>query len=104
MEAIDCEALRSVWPAQPANAWSALAVLVAGLVLVVAPSRGRDPNWVGGALAATGPGSLLFHGSRTTITEWAHDASLVVLLGVLALASMIRRIGFRAGPSHTLST
>lgn len=85
MEVIDCEALRTVWPAQPANAWSALAFLVAGLVFLVAPSRSYDSSWAGGALAATGLGSLLFHGSLTTTTEWAHDASLLILLGVLVL-------------------
>ncbi len=86
MEAFDCETLRATWPAQPANAWSAVAFLVAGAV-VGAGHRTSPARWLGAALAATGAGSILFHGDPGSVTQWAHDASLVFLVVVLALVA-----------------
>ena len=93
MDVVDCEAWRAAWPAQPANAWSALAFVLAAALL--ARGESRQARWLAAALAATGVGSLLFHGDPGTVTQWSHDASLLFLIAVLATV---------AGPSSTPHT
>jgi hypothetical protein len=79
--AADCEAIGPGWLGQPVNSLTTLAFIVAGvLVLVARPDR----RWVGTALAATGAGSLLFHGPMPPWSEWAHDVTLAWLLLVIA--------------------
>jgi hypothetical protein len=79
---VDCEAIHTGWPQQPVNAWSSLAFVVVGIVLI-GRGVGRPARATGVAAGLVGVGSLLFHGRHTDFTGWAHDWSIVVLLVVL---------------------
>lgn len=87
---VDCERLRAGWPDQPVNAWSSLAFVVVGVVLVIIPKT-RASRFVAGASALTGAGSLLFHGGIGPFAEWLHDWSIAVLLLAL-LAALVATV------------
>jgi hypothetical protein len=74
----DCERVAHAFWGQPVNAVTALAFVVAGLIVAAGTGRRR----VGVALVATGMGSFLFHGPMPSGSEWAHDVSLAWLLVV----------------------
>jgi hypothetical protein len=76
----DCEAFVDVFWGQPANSVTAVAFVVAGLVIILRSDR----VWVGVAAMATGIGSFLFHGPLPDHSELAHDATLAWLLLVVA--------------------
>ena len=84
----DCEALRDAWLAQPANAWSSGAYLLAGGYLAArhrttaAVARATAPAVL--ALGAVGVGSFLYHGPQPAWGDAVHDASIALLLGTLA--------------------
>lgn len=84
----DCEALRDAWLAQPANAWSSGAYLLAGGYLAVrhrataAVARATAPAAL--ALGAVAVGSFLYHGPQPAWGDAVHDASIALLLGTLA--------------------
>lgn len=77
--AADCEAIGSGFLAQPVNALSTLAFVIAGVWVW---QRGQRRS--GALIAATGIGSFLFHGPLPNSSEWIHDTTLMlVLLDVL---------------------
>ena len=85
MGGADCEVIGSGWLAQPVNAWSSFAyVVAAGFVL----TGRRDAVAVGGVCAVllVGVGSVAYHGPQPGWAELVHDASIVVLLVVVLLA------------------
>jgi hypothetical protein len=85
----DCELLRSGWLAQPANAVSAFAFLVAGARLagmIGRPGVHRAALAAGAAaLAAVGVGSIAYHGPQPGWAAPAHDGSIGVLIVVDAV-------------------
>jgi hypothetical protein len=79
----DCERCRTGLIAQPVDTVSSLAFVVAGIPLV----RGRRPitRALGWAAVAAGLGSVAYHGPGTAAGRYVHDASLIALLGLMAL-------------------
>lgn len=93
----DCELLRSGWLAQPANAVSAAAFLVAGARLAWMTRRTgvhRAALVTGAAaLAAVGVGSIAYHGPQPGWSGSVHDgsiAALIVVDAVLFGAAMVQ--------------
>jgi hypothetical protein len=88
----DCERCRPGPIAQPVNAVSSLAFVAAGGPLV------RDPRpltrALGWAAVATGLGSVAYHGPGTAAGRYVHDASLLALLGLMALDDTGRATGW----------
>jgi hypothetical protein len=80
--ASDCEALRDGWLAQPVNALSSVAYVVAGAYVL----RRGGPRLPALALAAVGVGSVLYHGPMTPGAGLAHDGSIVALAATVPLA------------------
>lgn len=76
----DCERIVDGLLRQPVNALSTLVIVVGGVVIMRRPSM----RWVGIALAATGLGSLLFHGPMPAWGEWIHDVTLAWLILIIA--------------------
>ena len=83
--ASDCEACRHGWVTQPANTLSSLAYVVAGADLMRRPDADRA---FAGAVVAVGLGSVAYHGPGGAWGKWAHDASLIAMLGLLALSDV----------------
>jgi hypothetical protein len=83
--ASDCERCRDGWITQPANAASSLAYVAAGLDLLRHP---RPDRAFALAVAAVGVGSVGLHGPGGPAGKWAHDASLLAMLGLLALSDL----------------
>ncbi len=83
----DCE-LRDGWLLeQDVNAWSSLAYVAAGLVLVQEVRRSRLPRAVYGlaaVMAAEGFGSLLYHGAASDFGQFLHDVPLIGALAFVA--------------------
>lgn len=88
--ASDCERCRPGLVAQPVNAASSLAFVVAG-ALALRSSRRRGVGApaevaVGWSAIAAGLGSVAYHGPGTVLGRYLHDASLLSLLATTALA------------------
>lgn len=88
--AADCEIAGGGLLAQPSNAWSSLAYVVVGIVLIAsisrAPRSDRPLRVAFGALmAATGIGSVLYHGPQPAIAGFAHDITFLAVLWFLIL-------------------
>jgi len=75
---------------QPASTWSALALSLAGLLILAGRSRGRSTfsdlsrirlGWVA---VAMGPGAMLFHGTLTRWGGWFDQLSMWALLSFIA--------------------
>ena len=88
MGASDCEAIRNSWLAQPVNAWSSIAYLLAGGYLavrhraLVTVAPGITPVVL--SLGAVAFGSFLYHGPQPAWGDAVHDAAIALLLGTLA--------------------
>jgi hypothetical protein len=80
--ASDCEHCRDGLVTQPANTASSLAYVVAGADLLRRPDPDRPFAW---AVIAVGLGSVAYHGPGGVAGKWAHDASLIAMLGLLVL-------------------
>jgi hypothetical protein len=84
----DCEAWRDGLLGQPANAVTSLAYVAAGAWLLArarhvrAGERWRAGSY-GAALAASGVGSVAYHGWGGKLSHWLHDVSLAALLAAL---------------------
>lgn len=83
----DCELIRSGPLAQPVNALSTIAYILAGVAVGVAALRasGRRRRLLmayGGALAAVGIGSFAYHGPQPTWAGWVHDGSIAAAIGL----------------------
>lgn len=92
MEPFDCELLRDGLLAQPVNAVSALAFVVAGVWLW---RRGRRD--IAFVAALTGIASAWYHASPGGAASWAHDISLYALVALAAI-ELWRRISQRSLP------
>jgi len=95
----DCERVRDGLWAQPANALSSLAYVVAGVGLIRSGWSGPDGarGWLrafGLATAANGLGGVAYHGLGGPGSRWVHDAALLTTLGL-----MIARDGERPARS-----
>jgi hypothetical protein len=109
----DCERPRDGALAQPVNALSSLALIVAaasiarravapapnaewvksGAQRAVSPTRRREQAALAASVAAAGVGSYLFHGPQPRGARAVHDLSIALVLGLAAGA------GRRAKPS-----
>ncbi|MGW5240439.1 ceramidase domain-containing protein [Monashia sp. NPDC004114] len=95
-----CELVRPDGIAQPANAWSSLGFVVAGIAAILAlrPPARRERTLVvllGGSLVAVGVGSFLFH---ATLTLWGQfvDVLPMYAVGCVLLAGAVVRLGWVA--------
>lgn len=93
-----CEAVRETGLAQPANAWSSLAFVVSGAVVLatvrpLAPTERRLTVALGIALTAVGLGSFAFH---ATLTLWGQfvDVLPMYAVGCVLLAGGLIRLGW----------
>jgi hypothetical protein len=68
--------------AQPANAVSSFAYVLAGADLLQRPDPDRPFAW---AVVGVGIGSVALHGPGGVAGKWLHDGSLIAMLGLLAL-------------------
>jgi hypothetical protein len=96
----DCEAHDGGLFAQDVNAWTSLALVAVGFVIVVLVVRRRLPAaFVGLAVAvvAGGVGSALYHGDPGDASQVAHDGSLVAAAGFVAGWHVGRLRAGRAG-------
>jgi hypothetical protein len=85
----DCELLRGGWLAQPVNAVSAGAFLVAAACVVWSGRRTGAHRvalaLAAAALAALGVGSIVYHGPQPGWARTLHDGSIAALIVVDAL-------------------
>jgi hypothetical protein len=83
----DCE-LRDDWfLAQDVNAWTSLAYVAAGVLIVVTAARRRLPgafHALGALAILEGVGSFLFHGGSGDLAQYAHDVPIAGVLGMMA--------------------
>jgi hypothetical protein len=83
----DCEAHDGGLFAQDVNAWTSLALIVVGLVIVGLVVKRRLPAAFVGlavAVAGGGVGSVLYHGDPGDLSQLVHDGSLVASAGFVA--------------------
>lgn len=83
--ASDCETCRHGAITQPANTVSSLAYVVAGADLLRGPDPDRPFAW---SVIAVGLGSVAYHGPGGVAGKWAHDASLLAMLGLMTLSDL----------------
>ena len=97
----DCEARDDWFLEQDVNAWSSVAYVAAGALIVAIVVRRALPRaFVALGVLATleGVGSFLYHGGSGTVGQYLHDVPLLGLLGFVAgwHASRIRGPGASA--------
>jgi hypothetical protein len=80
----DCEALHDGWLAQPVNALSSIAYIVAGTYVLRRGGPGTPALAL--ALGVVGVGSVLYHGPVPPGAELAHDGSIVALAVAVPIA------------------
>ena len=82
--ASDCERVTGGLLAQPTNALTSLGFAVAGGWLMAralrSPQRRVEPLVFGASVAATGIGSVLYHGPQPPYADTAHDLSILVVV------------------------
>ena len=88
--AADCEAAGNGWLMQPINAWSSLAFMVVGVVLVVSASHASSQERTlripfGVLMTVTGIGSFLYHGPQPAAAGFVHDITFLAMLWFLVL-------------------
>ena len=81
----DCELIRDGLIAQPVNTLSSLALVLAGFLAL------RRTRLGAAALGFVGFGSVLFHARPSPGSTFVHDASIVLLIAVVATAIWRRR-------------
>lgn len=81
---------------QPANAWSSLAFLAAGIWIVLgarrAAARGAEQTFYAVAVASNALGGILHHGTRWSGSRWVHDVAILAVLGFIAAFGVARRL------------
>lgn len=83
----DCERRDGWFLEQDVNAWSSMAYVAAGVVLLVELTRRRLPAAMFALavlLVAEGAGSLLYHGAASDASQFLHDVPLIGALGFVA--------------------
>jgi predicted membrane channel-forming protein YqfA (hemolysin III family) len=90
----DCERLGDGAFAQPVNAWSSLAFVLAGLWIIAlarrAPARRVELVVFGVAVAANAVGGMSFHGLQGPASRWVHDLSILAVLLFIAVFALAR--------------
>lgn len=81
----DCERCRPGLVSQPVNAASSLGYVVAGVDLW---RRHPADRHFARAVVAVGLGSVALHGPGGRVGKWAHDASLLAMLGLLTASDV----------------
>jgi hypothetical protein len=89
----DCEMIRDGLLAQPVNAFSSGAYVVAGLWLVLRALRNQYAETAtqivfGVALAGVGVGSIAFHGPQPSGSRLLHDLTIAAVLAVIAARNL----------------
>jgi hypothetical protein len=79
---VDCERIVHGFLAQPVNAATSLAFVVAGALVAW---RRPDRRFFGLLVALVGVGSFLFHGPMPYQAEWLHDVTIGWVLAAVAL-------------------
>jgi hypothetical protein len=91
----DCEAIQAGFLAQPINALSSVAYLIAAVVIVI-QARGLVASWqrqswsYAALVTLVGLGSVDFHGPQTPIAQVAHDAPIAILGGFVVVIIVLR--------------
>lgn len=99
-----CEAVSTAGLAQPINAWSALAYVVAGLIVLVPIGITAHHERVltvvfGGVLLAVGAAQFDFHAGLTRLGEFLAAWSMTSLATVVLVGALIRAGWLRIGPA-----
>jgi hypothetical protein len=95
----DCESFREGLVRQPVNAWSSLALVAAGVWILLRATR-REPGdraeqaAFGGGIAIVGIGSVVLHGPDPAWALWFHDLGVLLVLLVLAVRGIGRVLGW----------
>jgi hypothetical protein len=89
----DCETLRDGVLAQPVNAISSTAYVIAGLWLVVRALRNRAAEMAtqavfGLTLLSVGVGSVAFHGPQPSGSRLLHDLTIAAVFAVIAARNL----------------
>lgn len=94
----DCEALDGGFLAQPVNALTSLAYVVAGLWVALSWRRQGLPRTAaamfGVVLALVGLGSFAFHGPQFSGSRWLHDWAIAAALSFIAIYDVGRWRGW----------
>lgn len=106
--ASDCERCRPGLVTQPSNSTSSLAYVAAGAAALAEarrhPARDRPgTRAVGWSLVAVGLGSVAYHGPGGVVGRWAHDASLLAMTGLIALADVHHGRGTRPAAAEIVT-
>ena len=92
----DCERIGGGPLAQPVNACSSLAFLVAGAWVLMLASRSRarrvELAVYGIAVASNAAGGFLFHGWQSAGARWVHDVAILSVLVFIAAFGAARRL------------
>lgn len=89
----DCEAIRDGFLAQPTNAITSGAYVVAGVIVWLRVPREARWGFGGGyaaLLALVGVGSVLYHGPQVAGSKLFHDAPIPLLLLLIAVVVVLR--------------
>jgi hypothetical protein len=91
----DCERIGEAALAQPVNAWSSLAFLLAGAWVLLLASRSRTRRVelavYGVAVASNAAGGMLLHGWQWEGARWVHDVAILSVLVFIAAFGAARR-------------
>jgi hypothetical protein len=91
-----CEAVHTTGLAQPVNAWSSLAFVASGVVVLLPTGEPAHRERVlrillGSALASVGGASFAFHASLTRLTEFLDNWTMAALATVVLAGALVRR-------------
>jgi dihydroceramidase len=102
-----------VFGKQPANTWSNLFPIAAGLIILVWAGRDRGraagalnpmtggglyPLLFGFVVLLLGPGSMAFHGSLTHVGGWLDNLSMIAFISFIVLYDLARLLRFDSSP------
>ncbi len=81
---------------EPANAWSSLAFLAAGIWIALrarrAAARRTELVVYAVAVASNALGGVLYHGTAWSKARWVHDLAILAVLGFIAVFDVARRL------------